>query len=188
MTKANQAEHFQFDKSRFRKYIGDMGEMVAQEALMKQGFSIWSLHRFPQSMKRPMRTGLLDILAYLYRDECESVRISYDRDMTRTYERHVKELKNFLGDRFEGFVQYLEEVGTPHWYVGLERKPTYCPDLVAKRNGEIYVVEIKVGQGIYYLRGDKLKGFTLAKKYGFIPMLITLDLTIEAGNLRFKQL
>jgi len=50
----------------------------------------------------------------------------------------------------------------------------------------VVVVEVKVGQGINYLKEKSRKGLILAKDYGFIPTLITLDIDIKASNFRMK--
>ncbi len=63
-----------FDKSRFRRYIGNIGEMVAQEALMKEGFEVWLLTPyFPvETRKKLPRSGLLTFLSYLYKQPDEN--------------------------------------------------------------------------------------------------------------------
>jgi len=38
------------------------------------------------------------------------------------------------------------------------------------------------------LKDEKLKGLLLAKEYGFIPMLVTLNADIEVTNLKLKTL
>ena len=77
----------------------------------------------------------------------------------------------------------LIKTGTP------EREYVYTPDLVAKKNGKIYVVEIKATKGaLRYLKGEKLKGLMLAKDYGFSPMLVTLNVNIEASDFTITEL
>lgn len=54
---------------------------------------------------------------------------------------------------------------------------------------KIYVVEIKATKGaLGYLKGEKLKGLMLAKDYGFSPMLVTLNVNIEASDLAITEL
>jgi hypothetical protein len=192
---------FEFDKTRFRRYIGNIGEMVVQEILLKEGFQVWLITPYhPSSHKnRPLRSGLITILAYLYRDtlgEDTGEFSRYGSNMMREYEKHAIELKDFLDDRLESLKKYLEKlgaIGKSGIHAGFrfvkkidENEYLYCPDLIAKKNNEIFVVEVKVGQGINYLKGKSRKGLILAKDYGFIPMLITLDIDIKASNFRMK--
>ena len=64
----------------------------------------------------------------------------------------------------------------------------YKPDLLAKKNRKIYVVEVKASSGKQNLRGEKLEGLLLAKKYGFVPMVVTLDVEIKASDLVAQEL
>ena len=172
---------FQIDKSRFRRYIGNIGEMVAQEALLKQGFEVWLLTPyFPSSFKKPLQTGLTRILSCLYEHEL-------GRFNDQETKKQVNRLKSFLGDKLEAFREYMEKLGVVSKR-GIVPGCSYCPDLIAKKDDRIYVVEIKVGQGISYLKGEKLRGLMSAKDYGFIPMLVTIDIDIEASNLVIKEL
>jgi len=180
-------DHVEFDKGRFRRYIGNIGEMVAQEALEKRGFKVWVI------------TPYYTHMGFEESSQFESQSLT---DAWKNEEKRV-ELVNFFGDKMEAFKQYVSSLGL----VGktgvprvsdalgmrvtrsdLESKYLYCPDLVAKKDERIYVVKIKVGQGVYYLKGNTRKGLLLAKDYGFIPLLITLSVDIEASNLQIREL
>lgn len=47
--------HVKFDRSRSRRYIGNIGEMVAQEVLLKEGFEGWLLTPYYHSEESPLR-------------------------------------------------------------------------------------------------------------------------------------
>lgn len=162
--------HVKFDRSRFRRYIGNIGEMIAQEVLLKEGFEVWLLTPyFPEVSP-----------------------------FVEERQKRIK-LKAFFGDRLEAFKQFMEKLGVIG-KTGIpgaallktgapEREYIYTPDLVAKKNGKIYVVEIKATKGaLRYLKGEKLKGLMLAKDYGFSPMLVTLNVNIEASDFTITEL
>jgi Holliday junction resolvase len=69
-----------------------------------------------------------------------------------------------------------------------DRAFNYHPDMIAKKNGEIYVIEIKTTGGIRYLKGSPLKGLLMARNYGFIPALITVNVSIKATDLTVREL
>jgi len=180
----------QIDKTRFRRYIGNIGEMIVQEVLVKRGYRVWLLTPyFPSSLKRPLQKGLLSVLQCLYEDESRTHEV-------RRPKLNLDELRDFFGGKLGDFKQYVERLGVvgkdglpgaPHIKIGGSgTEYLYCPDLVAKKNNKIYVVEIKVGQGTRYLKKEKVKGLVMAKEHGFIPMLVTLNLSIEARDLEIK--
>jgi Holliday junction resolvase len=61
-------------------------------------------------------------------------------------------------------------------------------DLLAKKNRKIYVVEVKANSGKQNLKGEKLEGLLLAKKYGSVPMLVTIDVEVQASDLVAQEL
>jgi len=99
------------------------------------------------------------------------------------YESAMKELETFFGDKLEAFKRYVERTHMLDLY-----EAKYTPDLVAKKNGKIYVAEVKANSGIQFLKGEKLKGLMLAKQFGFIPMLVTLNVNIEVSDLTITEL
>jgi hypothetical protein len=204
----------EFDRSRFRRYYGNIGEMVAEEFLVRRGFDVWLFTPYSPN-ESPLRKrgdlgrgGLLHYLSYLYlkppdRNDLGSKYIvkyggtSYVLSRgVEDYHRKLKELKNFFGEKLEAFSKYVEELGIvrktsdaePVEILPEREETKYYPDLVAKKSGEIYVVEVKTNTGLGYLKGAKLKGLLLAEKYGFIPTVITLNIDIEATNLKIISL
>ena len=158
-----------FDKSRFRRYVGSISEMVAEEILLKQGFDAWLLKAyFPYGIaKKLVRSGLIH---YLYR-QCRD----FKEVSKQVRENIIKELNASFGDKLEPFKQYMEELGfSVKEDEGIREGMTYIPDLVAKKNREIYVIEVKANTGFQFLKEEKLKGLMLAKEYGFVPTVITL--------------
>ena len=164
--------HVKFDRSRFRRYIGNIGEMIAQEVLLKEGFEVWLLTPyFPEVSPAPPR---------------------------EERQERIK-LKAFFGDKLEAFKQYMEKIGVIGKFgilgAALIKTGTpkgeyvYTPDLIAKKDGKIYVVEVKATKGaLRYLKRGKLKGLMLAKDYGFSPMLVTLNVNIEASDFTITEL
>jgi len=215
----------EFDKNRFRRYYGNIGEMVAQEVLLKQGFRVWLLTPyFPRKFKRKsIRTGLFHSLSYLYRTPPNenTLRTLYKshyegldkkkfdvpawndflKKNIKDYESKVREIKNFFGeDKLTAFRKYMEKLGVigkagiPRFALITEKEKEakheyiYTPDLIARKNGDIYIVEIKTGEAISYLKGEKLDEVVLAKQYGFIPILITLNINVEANDFKAYEL
>jgi len=109
------------------------------------------------------------------------------------HKRVVKELKTFFGEKLENIKEYMCAIGPlrrtafPRENPG-ERGTWYTPDLIAKKDDEMFVTEIKSNTGINYMRGQRLEGLLLAKKYKFVPMLITLNVSIGATHLVARKL
>lgn len=191
-------DHVKFNRSRFRRYVGNIGEMVAQEVLLKEGFQVWLLTPyFPNRApfeSRSVGGGLIHSLSYLYKQKPGKFR----KRKLEDYENKIKALKTFFGDKLEAFKQYTEKLGVIGKTgisgaelintEGPEREYIYTPDLVAKKDEKIYVVEIKTGKGIRYLKEEKLKGLMLAKEYGLVPLLVTLNVNIEVTDLILREL
>ena len=52
-------------------------------------------------------------------------------------------------------------------------KRMYIFDLVAKKAGKIYIIEVKsTKSAMKFLKGKRLRGLLLAQKYGFISIII----------------
>lgn len=108
-------------------------------------------------------------------------------------------MQTFFGEKLENIKEYMHAIGPLRRHVFLKENPNtdttqistivgergiwYTPDLIAKKDGEIFITEVKANTGIDYLRGQRLEGLLLAKKYGFVPMLITLNVSIGATQL-----
>jgi hypothetical protein len=154
-------KHVEYDKSRFRRYIGNIGELIAQEALRKKGFEAFlSGPYFPDDLSR------------------EEKRNSYYLPFN-FIQKPSAPLRKFFGNRLDTFMRYINQS---------DRAFNYHPDMIAKKNGEIYVIEIKTTGGIRYLKGCPLKGLLMARNYGFIPALITVNVSIKATDLTVREL
>jgi len=140
-------KHVEFDRGRFRRYYGNIGEMVVAEVLVREGFKVW----FP--------------VPYHPEEPPPAVYQPAESKIT------------FFGDKLGAFELYRKEI-----------HGIYMLDLVAKKNDEIYIVEVKTNEAVRYLRGEKLEGLMLARKYGFIPMLATLKVSIEVTDLMVTEL
>lgn len=192
-----QVDHPEFSSSRFRTYHGNIGELVSAEVLEKSGYEVWMMRPFLQRIG-----GLLMALAayrmslneeelrqeYMHRIDAtrKDAGLIVDEYVRRNLEyrrEHRRHLTRFFGDKLESFNQYLEKLGIFGEH-GRQSGALYSPDLTCKKEDEIYVVEVKANSGINYLKGRKLEGLMLAKEYGFIPMLITIKVQIEAANLK----
>lgn len=234
-------ENVIFSRNRFKTYIGNIGELIAEEVLEKEGYEIWMMgsyyadqepededfHSPLKSDRRKKRRGALisalgllrkeqprlpsaKVLRELHKERSrvlphETFKEFKNREQAKInmYKRLVKELETFFGERLENIKEYMCAIGPLRRYVFLrencntdftqisaivgERGIWYTPDLIAKKDGEIFVTEIKANTGINYLKGQKLEGLLLAKKYGFVPMLITLNIGIGATHLVAKK-
>jgi hypothetical protein len=234
-------ENVTFSRSRFKTYIGNIGEMIAEEVLEKEGYDLWMMGSYQvdespededypgplKSDRRKKRRGnLINALGLLYR---EQPRLPDEKSLREEYEarykgsglltwkefksreeaeinmhkRLVKELKTFFGEKLENMRDYMRAIGPLRRHVFLRENPHipladaltqaytivgergiwYTPDLIAKEDGEIFVTEVKANTGTNYLKGQRLEGLLLAKEYGFVPMLITANVSIVATHL-----
>ena len=192
---ALQLDRPEFDRSRLRVYYGNMGEIIAQEVLRKQGFEVW----LTKPVADATRKDYLRLLS-LPKDDEEKLRSYYDnlpsfRKERETRDQFLKRHKEhirynietvkanlaFFSDQVDSFKEYLKR---------LEKESiTYSCDLVAKKDHEIYIIEVKSTRNARrFLRGKKLRGLMLAREYGFTPVLITFNLKIEASNFRMSEL
>ena len=77
--------------------------------------------------------------------------------------------------------------------INQKRSPSkyiYTPDLVAKKNNEIYIIEIKTNSGSLYNRREKekLKGLLSARDFSLIPLLISLKIELTATDFMMTEL
>ena len=199
-----------FQKGRLRRYIGNIGEIAVQEVLLKQGFDVWLVTPYYPERGAPRESRMGDALfhyliylfeenrGYMYEDDRYPGRHTNVKPAPENYESKIRALKTFFGDKLEAFKQYIERLGClgkPGIPGGAlveteesEREYIYTPDLVAKKNGEIYIVEVKANTGRVFLTEEQRKGLALAKEYGFIPALITLNVNIEATDLAMSEI
>jgi hypothetical protein len=189
----------EFNKRRFNTYFGNIGEMLAEEKLSTAGFETWGLKPF-HAGSRPKTEifydNLFSCMHFLYEsnERCYYDGLTYEE----TREKGIRMLKEFFGERFLCFKNYMERIGVigKIGIVGASQikmvepksRHVYTPDLVAKKNGEIYIVEVKTNSGISYLKGEKLKGLLSAKKFGLVPLLIKLKLNLDATDLVVEKL
>jgi uncharacterized pyridoxamine 5'-phosphate oxidase family protein len=59
--------------------------------------------------------------------------------------------------------------------------------IVAKKNDKIYIIEVKTKKALRYLKKE-LDWLMLAKEYGFLPVVATVDVKIEARDLVIEEL
>jgi hypothetical protein len=210
----------ELSKRRFIAYFGNIGEMIAEEILMKDGYSIWDINSYscPElSSESKIPKNLLYYLNYLnsmkhqkdrLRAEYEALYSNFDpnirsipswndyyRNFVTVYLNISKDLKIFFGEKLEDVKAYFKNLGILG-EIGIAEdvqeikssKRTYTPDLVAKKNGEIYVIEVKANSGDSYLKGEKLNGLLSARKFGLVPILIKLNVTLDANNFIMKEL
>jgi hypothetical protein len=123
---------------------------------------------------------------YSIEENVESYK-QYRKNVIESY-NEVKELLAFIGD-FENFEQYVKELNIGQYDITKDTggPSLYIPDLVAKKNNKIYIVEVKANTGVRQIRNLN-EASIIAKKYGFIPILMTLNVNIEATNLTFREL
>lgn len=156
--------------------------MIVEEVLLQNGFEVWSfVPYFPDVLpfkKKLVRGGLIYSLNCLYEREKGSTLI---QDESR--EKIVNQLKAFFGEeKLKAFTRYMKRLGV----IG-KRKHVYCPDLVAKKDDKICVIEVKTKKALRYLKKEK-DWLILAKDYGFSPIVATLNVNIEANDLVLKEL
>jgi hypothetical protein len=181
-----------FDKSRLRVYYGNIGEIITQEVLRKQEFEIlltrpvgvekdyMQLLKIPKTDEEIKGLGeYYDSLpAFRKRLETRQMFIDRHKGSIKQVIEWRKSNRAFFGKQLDAFVSYLKK---------LNRK--YIPDLIAKKDGKIYVIEVKSRKGaLQFLKGEKLRGLVLAREFGFIPSLISFNLKIEAENFKMEEL
>jgi len=186
--------NLEFSKSRFKSYFGNIGELIAEEILFKEGFEVcrWRPYNagdiLPQSNVSRNLRRCLNCLYPIKPDETvtmggEKYHITYSRDPN--YKTIIKELNDFFGDKLSNFKKYTDTLG-----FGEAKEVRYIPDLVAKKDNEIYIVEVKTNSGNIYLKREqeKLKGLLSARKFDLIPLLININIRLEATDFTMKEL
>ncbi len=183
-------ETVEFSESRLKTYLGNIGEMIAGQVLSKRGFSVWELKPFHAGGLRTERGvfgNLFTYLAFLYPSNYRIFDGALGYEKSR--ELAVKKL--------EGFKKYIESIGVigKTGIVGAAQikskrksKHVYTPDLVVKKDNEICIVEVKTNSGNIYLKPEKAKGLLSARKFGLIPLLINLNVSVDATNFMMREL
>jgi hypothetical protein len=173
-----------FDRSRFRRYLGNISEMIVEEVLLQKGFEVWTFVPYfpdtsPFKKKKLARGGLIYSLNFA---------CGRDKDNTLQFdegerEKIVNQLKAFFGEeKLKSFIRYMKDLGV----IG-KKKRVYCPDLVAKKDDKIYIIEVKTQKALRYLKKE-WDWLMLAKEYGFSPVVATVDVKIEARDLVLEEL
>jgi len=186
-----------FDKSHLRVYYGNIGEIITQQVLRKQGFEVWltrpigkerdflrifSIPKMDEEIKKLREQ--YDILRRWGREETWEEYLDEHKGIINYKIETVKANRKFFGEQLDAFVNYMKKLKLDVVY---ERK--YIPDLIAKKDGKIYVIEVKSRKGaLQFLKGKRLKGLLLAREYGFFPSLVSFNLKIEADNFKMEEL
>jgi hypothetical protein len=189
------ADNVNFSESRkkFNSYFGNMGEVIAQEVLSKEGFDVcrWS-PMGGDGTKFTIYNSLGRCLRYLYPIEKERI-ITIDGVTyhTKTYfeekpEKIIKQLKRFFGEKITNLKRYVDSLNI----FPQPKTPLYIPDLVAKKDDEIYIVEVKTNSGTIYGKRQttRLRALLSARQFDLTPLLIHFNLRLEATDLTAKKL
>jgi hypothetical protein len=166
-----------FNRGRFRTYYGNIGELIVEESLAKEGFEVWQFRPYSIDEQADIRFAL----APLYRRQYGELK---ETERTRL-------LQAFFEGNLQNFERYVEETNIMTYdaeQLGSKRHRKYKPDMLAKKDGKVYVVEVKTNSGKQNLKGEKLEGLLLAKKFGFAPMVVTLNIEIQASDLVAQEL
>ena len=182
-----------FSKSRFQTYFGNIGEMIAEETLFKEGFEVckWSSFSAPNIVPNKINNNLRYCLMCLYIVDSDEgkVRIGENEYVifhVVEYKKIMKQLKSFFADKLGKIKDYIDFLGI----FDPNKKPLYIPDLVAKKDKEIFVIEVKTNSGNIYRKRqkEKLEGLLSARTYDFIPMLVNLKVEIVASAFTLTEL
>ena len=182
-------EQPRFDRNRFRVYYGNIGEIIAQEVLRKQGFEAY--------MTRPIASKDYIFFLVLPKWKVDDLRRHYDamspdykekvtwkqylKDYRERFTRETEKTKAFFGNKRAAFEKYLSRLET--------ESIEYRWDLLAKKSDKIYVIEVKsTKRALRFLKGEKLKGLMLAREFGFTPAIISIDIKIEATNFKMAEI
>lgn len=173
-------------RKRFNSYFGNMGEVIAQEVLSKEGFDVcrWSAMS-GDGTKLTIQNNLGRCLKCLYPLEKETMTIDGSTYHMEYYfeinpEKIIKQLNRFFGEKLANlkkYVDYLNIFPPP-------KTPLYIPDLIAKKANELYVIEVKTNTGTIYTKRErrKLRAFLSARDFGLIPLLVHFNLSLHATD------
>jgi hypothetical protein len=205
-----------FSKKRFRTYLGNMGEMIAEEVLIRKGFEVWEVRPYSTGMKE--YHGLFYYLKYLYvsKPTEHELKDRYNRFYPprkldsnfpslsqycsreiSAYNEAIKELETFFGNKLYDFKSYVESIGVigkvgvvgaaQIHREGREVEHIYTPDLVGKKDKDIYIIEVKVNTGSKYFRTKKLQGLMAARNFNLVPLIVNLKLEIQASEFTIHE-
>jgi hypothetical protein len=205
-----------FSKKRFRTYFGNIGEMIAEEVLIEEGYTLCELKPYAtgKSPASLLGNGLWNSLSVIKKGRPEENELKgrfrafympppqfmdkskvptweeyYSRNIEH-YEQSIREVKDFFGDKLEQLIDYVDSLGLiandGELFVYGKRK--YTPDLIAKKNGEIYIIEVKANSGDLNRKPDRVKALLSAREFGLIPLIIHLNVGITASDFSMKEL
>jgi len=141
-------------------YIGQIGETLVRKFLEKEGFTVMSYEALCIFVPHIVRASDISPL--------------------------VKMTKVFLGSKKEDFINLIEALNriyikNPHpsfiKNVGSEHKRRSF-DFMVKKEKDFYVVEVKTNKAQLSKKNEE--ELKLAKKYGFIPMVVKTKVTLIA--------
>ena len=182
-----------FHNRHLKMYYDNVVDIIAEELLRKQGFEL--------GLKKPIGTKeAFDSLFSIpdLEERKKDWRHFYDihpsfwkeqnswEDYLETHIAHFryevdKVIRNreFFGEKIaRNLFDYLEKLNS-----------RYIPDLIAKKNEKIYIIEVRNREeASKFLKGKKYRSLLLARKYGFIPLLVSFELNIEANNLKMEEI
>ncbi len=182
-------KNVEFSKSRFKTYYGNIGELIAEEVLLKDGFTVWGLKPYHAGIK--VERGIFGSLYTCLLTADPSNGAEESRKLA------IKELESFFGEKFNAFWKYMESmgvfgqvgiVGASRIHTDNKSKHVYTPDLIVKKGKEIYIVEVKANSGNIYLKPEKVQGLLSARKFGLIPLIVHINVTIKASDFSMQEL
>lgn len=181
----------EFSKNKLISYIGNIGEIITEQILMKEGYEVckWKPYSAGDSLPEPLVKHNLRLsmerLSHKHKpDESvivngQTVHLTYEYDDNSEIERDLKE---FFGEKFKDFKKYVGNLGL----FKEAGNVIYSPDLVAKKENQIYVIEVKTNSG--KLTEKKREGLVSAKRFGFVPVIVNIDVDIVATNFKMQEL
>ena len=190
--------------------------MLTEEVLIKEGFIICELRPYSTG-KSPatlsMGRGLWNCLSNICKGKRKEDELrglykacyvpppkipnfsvptwkEYYSQNLKMYEESIKEVKDFFGDKLEDFINYLKTLGliTKNGSLEVYGKRTYTPDLIAKKNDEIYIIEVKANSGDLNHKPERVKALLSAREYGLIPLIVHINISINASDFSMHEL
>jgi len=159
--------------------IGDVGEYATLHFLRENGYETQKGIRLILDMQTasysPHAKYAVLGSRIIFREELEKDK-QLKKQFIKYYKSTVRRLEALLGkDKIAVVRNYLKDLG----HEASAFSGFYTPDIVATKDGETYIIEVKANTGRIDTK-EELEGLLRAKDYGFIPMLITLNVKIRA--------
>jgi hypothetical protein len=206
----------EFNKRRLITYFGNIAEMVTEEILIKEGYLLCELRPYstgesPATLS--MGIGLWNCLSNIRKGKPKEDELKghyracyvpppkipnfsvptweeYYSNNLKMYEESIKEVSDFFGSKLEAFIKYVDFLGliTKDGALELSGKRTYTPDLIAKKNGEIYIIEVKANSGDLNHKPKRVKALLSAREFGLIPLIVHVNVSINATDFSMQEL